>query len=380
MANPENWRASRTLTAAERSDWLRLIRSENVGPATFAAAMDRFGAAGLALDALPALARRGGRTRGLRLGTVEDAEAELAAIDRHGARLLCLPEPDYPPLLRALDPAPPVLCAHGETVLFTRPALAIVGARNASANGRRFASDLARSLGEEGFAVVSGLARGIDAAAHLGALDTGTIAVLAGGIDHIYPLENADLFAEVAARGCLVSEMPFGFAPQARHFPRRNRLVSGLAHGVAVVEAALRSGSLITARFALEQGREVFAVPGSPLDPRARGCNRLIRDGAILTESAADVIDVLAPQLERRIKRLAEPSAPIAMPMAQDSPDGVHGHLLSLLGPAPVGLDELIRQSGLTAPVVAAALLELELAGRIGRLPGQMVALVSAPP
>lgn len=365
----------------ERLAWLRLIRSENVGPVTFADLLRRFGTASAALDALPRLARRGGRTRDLRVCPSADAERELHETERAGARLLCLTDADYPQALRAIDAPPPVLCIRGRVEVLARPAIAMVGARNASANGRRFARDMARALGVHGFTVVSGLARGIDAAAHEGALESGTAAVLAGGIDHVYPTENEALFARIGEQGCLVSEMPTGFVPQARHFPRRNRLVSGLAHGVLVVEAAKRSGSLITARCALEQGREVFAVPGSPLDPRARGSNGLIRQGAVLVEEPADIVDVLASSLHRPFEEQAPAAVP--EPIGADDPDteAAEAHadtarttLFDLLGLAPVAQDELIRQSGLPAATVASIMLEWELAGRVSRQPGQLVA------
>jgi DNA processing protein len=370
-----------TLSNAERLAWLRLIRTENVGPVTFADLLRRFGTAEAALAALPRLAKRGGRLQDLRICPKADAERELAAAAKAGARLLFVPDPDYPEPLRAIDAPPPVICIKGDPGILSRPAVAMVGARNASANGRRFAREMARALGAHGFAVVSGLARGIDAAAHEGALDTGTAAVLAGGIDHVYPTENEALFARIAAEGCLISEMPVGFVPHARHFPRRNRLVSGLSLGVLVVEAAQRSGSLITARFALEQGREVFAVPGSPLDPRARGSNGLIRQGALLVQEPADILDTLAGAMHRPFRE-----RPAAMTGPLSSESGFEGTaevekdsraaLFDLLGHAPVAQDELVRQSGLPAATVAAIMLEWELAGRVSRQPGQLVARV----
>ena len=275
--------APRTLNPAERLDWLRLIRSENVGPVTFYQLLSRFGSAEAALAALPEIAHRGGRARALTICPRATAERELQQLHAAGSRFVAWGEPDYPAALAALDDAPPLISVKGDTTLFARNALAIVGARNASANGRRFARDIALQLGQQGLLVVSGLARGIDGAAHDGALATGTVAVVAGGIDQVYPEENRALHEQIAERGVIVAEMPVGTEPQARHFPRRNRIISGCALGVLVVEAALRSGSLITARFALEQGRDVFAVPGSPLDPRCRGTNDLIRNGAILT-------------------------------------------------------------------------------------------------
>src|SRR5215468_4571255 len=281
------------LSDRERLDRLRLIRSENVGPVTFRALLRRFGNARAAIEALPELARRGGRSAPLRVFSAAQAEQELGAVGRIGARLLSAEDPDYPDALAAIYDAPPLLYLRGDAALLRRKAVAIVGARNASANGRRLAEDIARDVGAAGFVVVSGLARGIDHAAHRGSLDSGTIAVVAGGIDIAYPPDNEELQREIAQRGTLVAEMPPGTVPQAKHFPRRNRLISGLSLGVLVVEAALQSGSLITARMALEQGRDVLAVPGSPLDPRCRGTNNL-RQGAILAEGAADVIAALA--------------------------------------------------------------------------------------
>ncbi|MBK3735627.1 DNA-protecting protein DprA, partial [Azospirillum brasilense] len=263
----------RPLSAAERFDWLRLIRSENVGPITFHRLLERFGGAGAALEALPDLAKRGGRTKPLRIAPKADIDRELAANDRIGARLLFSCEPDYPEPLAALDDAPPVVSVLGHPHLLRRRAVALVGARNASMNGKKFAERLARDLGEAGLLVVSGMARGIDTAAHAGALGSGTAAVVAGGADVVYPPENQALYRDIVQQGVVIAESPVGTTPQARHFPRRNRLISGLSLGVLVVEAALRSGSLITARMALEQGREVMAVPGSPLDPRCQGTN-----------------------------------------------------------------------------------------------------------
>ena len=276
---------------------MRLCRTETIGPISFYAMLRRFGSARAALDVLPRLARRGERATTVTAVTRAEAEAELGALHRAGARLVCWGEPGYPSALAAIEDAPPILTVLGQAQLLQQPMIAVVGARNASANGRRLARDLAAELGLGGLVVISGLARGIDAAAHLGALETGSVAVVAGGADVVYPAENRGLYDALARQGAIVAELPLGTEPQARHFPRRNRIISGMALGVVVVEAAARSGSLITARFALEQGREVFAVPGSPLDPRARGCNDLLRHGATLTENVADVLSQLGPQL-----------------------------------------------------------------------------------
>ncbi len=287
------------LSAAERRDVVRLIRSENIGPITFRDLVSHFGDAGTALDALPSLARTAGRAP--KIATREDAERELEAIDEMGARLVALGEPDYPAWLAAIDDAPPVITIRGDVSVFTRPAAAIVGSRNASVAGRKFAQQIAAELGAAGIVVVSGLARGIDAAAHAAALDTGTIAVFAGGLDRPYPPENVALAEKIATHGgALVSEMPLGWEPRARDFPRRNRIVSGLSAAVIVVEGALRSGTLITARKAADQGRLVFAVPGSPLDPRAGATNLLIKEGASIVTSVDDIVAEMQPMLERQ--------------------------------------------------------------------------------
>jgi len=324
-----------------------------------------------------------------------DAEAELAAIDRLGGRLVCWGEPLYPDALAAVEDAPPVLTVLGRPEMLPRlllaPIVAVVGARNASANGRRIAHELAAELGENGIVVVSGLARGIDAAAHLGALAKGSIAVVAGGADIVYPEENRGLHQALARDGAILAELPFGTEPQARHFPRRNRIISGIALGIVVVEAAAKSGSLITARYALEQGREVFAVPGSPLDPRSRGANDLLRNGATLTETAADILAQLAPLLQGRPpihdttpEVAAQPRLPLrpiaprgAMPPASASlsEDAALDLIVEKLSPTPVAVDELVRQCQLSAAAVATLLLELELAGRVERHPGNLVSL-----
>jgi len=357
---------------------------------------------------LPRLARRSERARIVTAITRGEAEAELAALHRAGAWLVCWGEPLYPRALAAIEDAPPILTVLGEPRLLQRPMIAVVGARNASANGRRLARDLAAELGRGGLVVISGLARGIDAAAHLGGLETGSVAVVAGGVDVVYPEENRGLHDALARQGAIVAESPLGTEPQARHFPRRNRIISGMALGVVVVEAAARSGSLITARLALEQGREVFAVPGSPLDPRSRGCNELLRHGATLTESAEDVLLQLGPQVRdieppRPVPAMTIPTAPppIPSPASGGAPGrpparaGVPGAgwgplpstaepvadeagidlILERLGPTPVAVDELVRQCHLSAAAVATLLLELELTGRVERHPGNLVSL-----
>ena len=354
---------------SERLDWLRLARTEAVGAATFAWLLGHFGTAADALDALPEMAKRGGRSGPLKIVTRDEAARELASGEAIGARLILGCDADFPRLLAVLDAPPPLIWVIGDPMLLARRTVAIVGARSASTAGRRFAGVLAAELGAMGFVVVSGLARGIDAAAHRGSLATGTAAVLAGGVDDIYPPENADLADAVRLKGCIVSERPPGFRARAQDFPRRNRIISGLSLGVVVVEAEVRSGSLITARLAGEQGRDVFAVPGSPIDPRARGCNNLLRQGAVLVEEAEDVRRVLDAGLG-----VAEP--PSAYESRGDEPappeDAIE-RLAALLSPAPASLDQLARDLGLSVGQTAAAAVELAIAGRAEFLPGGFV-------
>jgi DNA processing protein len=359
----------RTLTDAQRRDWLRLARTENVGPVTFAQLVGRFGEPALALAALPDLARRGGRMSGLRITSEAEAERELAAGAALGARLIAACEPDFPKTLAALDPPPPLIWTRGNPDLLNRTCVAVVGARVASAGGQRFARGLAADLGRTGHVVVSGMARGIDGAAHEGALPTGTAAVLGGGIDDVYPPEHRDLYERIAAEGCVVSESEPGRAAVARDFPRRNRIIAGLSRAVVVVEAELRSGSLITARLAAEQGREVLAVPGSPLDPRARGTNDLIRQGAALCEGVDDVLRAL-----EGLRGFEAPAPPAFRSAPTPEPDEkLRKRVADLLSPTPVSRDELVRATGAPAPAVFAALMELALAGRAELLPGGMV-------
>lgn len=358
-----------TLDAAERFARLRLARTDKVGPVTFRQLLDRFGTATRALDALPDLIRKGGA--GHALPDVSRIEAELAAGNRIGARLLVLGDPGFPEMLAAVDPPPPVLWTLGDASLMARPCIGIVGARIASAGGQRIARGLAQQLGEAGHVVVSGMARGVDGAAHAGALETGTVAVLGGGVDDVYPPDNADLYRQIVERGCIVSESPVGARAQAKDFPRRNRIISGLSRGVIVVEAELRSGSLITARLAAEQGRDVFAVPGSPLDPRSKGPNELLRQGAILCEGIEDV--------EREFSRsrsVCEP--PADNPFAGAPPDlddATLERVAALLSPTPTPRDELARAADLPIGVVAAALLELSLTGRATLLSGGLASV-----
>ena len=391
-----------SLSDKEKLDRLRLIRSQYVGPVTFHQLLSRFGTAAAALAALPDLARRGGRRSSPRLCSISQAEREFAAHEALGARLIFYGEPSYPPRLTVTVDAPPVLSAVGHLELLTKKAVGVVGARNASANGCRFARQIAAELGGSGYLIVSGMARGIDAAAHWGALGTGTVAVLGCGIDITYPKQNLDLFAALHETGALISELPPGTRPAARHFPRRNRIISGMARGIVVVEATPRSGSLITARLAADQGREVFAVPGAAQDARGHGTNGLIRDGAVLTESAADVLAVLDNMPQSIATRGRQPISAVALPetrnnenlgtddnadtSAKDGIDArgptkdptpaVHYAIIAALGPSPTPLDDLIRASGATSSEVATVLLELELAGRVERHPGGRVSLL----
>ena len=363
------------LTEEQRLDWLRLIRSDNVGPRTFRDLVNFYGGARAALAALPALARRGGASGPARTCTLEAAETELKAARAKGVEFVALGEPDYPSRLQMIDDAPPLLAVRGNRGIFERPLIAIVGSRNASAAGAKFAQTLARDLGTAGFGIVSGLARGIDAAAHRASLATGTIAVLAGGHERIYPAEHTELLEQILADGAAISEMPLTWEPRARDFPRRNRLISGLSVGVIIIEAAKRSGSLITARMAGEQGREVFAVPGSPLDPRAEGTNGLLKQGAILVTEAADVTAVLEPILGRGIDVPAQEPDRGQPPGAEPREDD-RSRIIGLLGPSPVAIDDLVRLSGASPAIVRTVLLELEIAGRLERHGGTLVSLL----
>ena len=352
------------------------------GPVTFRELINHFGGAEPALAALPELSRRGGR-QSIRICAAAQARAELDAADKIGARPLFTIEPGYPPALAALEAPPPLLYVKGDIALLARPMVAIVGARNGSAAGQKLARMFASRLGRAGYVISSGLARGIDAAAHEAALESGTVAVLAGGLDNVYPPEHAELQRQIGERGCLVSENPPGFVPRAQDFPRRNRIISGIALGVLVVEAARRSGTLITARAAADQGRVVFAVPGHPLDPRAEGTNRLLKDGATIATEPEDVIDALAPMLARAPSGplgVREPDTPEVQELsaAEAAPPIApkdRARVLAALGPAPVDIDELVRATGLPARALQIALIELALAGRIERHGHQLVSL-----
>ncbi|MGA2058381.1 MAG: DNA-processing protein DprA [Bradyrhizobium sp.] len=360
------------LTDAERIDRLRLIRSDNVGPRTFRSLLHHFGSARAALERLPDLARRGGASRPQRICSEADARAELEACERLGVRLIAPGEDGYPPRLSELDDAPPLLGVRGVRDVMMRPMIAIVGSRNASGAGLKFAAALARDLSDAGFVIASGLARGIDQAAHRASLEGGTVAMLAGGHDKIYPPEHTDLLHAILEHGGAISEMPLGYVARAHDFPRRNRLVSGASLGVVVIEAALRSGSLITARLANEQGREVFAVPGSPLDPRAAGTNGLIKQGATLITEAKDVIEAVEPIMGRPLQLREEDDEPLA----PDPGAAERDRIVNLLGPTPILLDDLIRLSGASPAVVRTVLLELELAGRLDRHGGGLISLI----
>ena len=387
----------------QRFNWLRLIRSENVGPRTFAALTRNCGGVRAALEALPELARRGGAKRAIRVASPQEIERELGLARKLGVRFIALCEPDYPPALRQADSAPPILALLGREEALQQPAVAIVGSRNASAAGLTFADRLARGLGREGYLVVSGLARGVDQRAHVAALETGTVGVLAGGHAKPYPPEAATLMPRIAEYGAVVSEMPIEWEPRGRDFPRRNRIVSGLSLGTIVVEAARGSGSLITARFAAEQNREVFAVPGSPLDPRAEGTNDLLRDGANICARIEDVLGVLEPLRARNpFANLAEDPRPdgeplwseadafdveatprarldegIEEPTVGDAGDATRRRIEALLGPSPISIDDLARAADVPTREIRAVLIELELAGRIERHGGDRLSLIA---
>lgn len=351
----------RELSFAERRDWLRLARTATVGPVAFRDLLARYGNAGDALTALPDLIRR----KGLFIPDVAQVEAEMDASEQIGVRIIAACEPDYPDYLRAVDPPPPIISVWGRVDILHKPCVAIVGSRNASAIGQRFARQIAGELGERGLTVVSGLARGIDASAHTGALTTGTVGVLGGGVDHIYPRQNAELFEQMREQGALISESPLGYRASARDFPRRNRIISGLCQGVVVIEAAERSGTLITARYAMEQNREVMAAPGSPLDPRTKGCNRLIQNGAALIENVDDIMHVLEGVRAPMMMEGGEGYEPPAFDWqaATAEIDAAKRALGGLLSPTPTPRDELIRLAGYPTPIASAALLEMELNG-----------------
>lgn len=361
------------MTHAERLARLRLIRTPHVGPISWHQLMQRFGSGEAALDALPDLVLRGGAGRA-RITPPEVAEREIERVAALGARHVFSDEDDYSPMLREVEGAPPVLVVRGDAAMLRRPCVAIVGARNASAAACRFARQLAADLAARDVTVVSGLARGVDTAAHIGALGGATAGVIASGIDVAFPPENAALQEKIASDQLLIAEQPPGTEPLARHFPSRNRIIAGLAHGTVVIEAAPKSGSLITARRAGDYGREVMAVPGSPLDPRAQGGNLLIREGATLIQTVDDVMEAVGPIDARMAREPVRRYASTALPI--DAGEGERRGVAELLGPTPVAIDELVRQSGQAAATVQLVLLELELAGRIERHAGARVSLV----
>lgn len=359
-------------SSQDQFDRLRLIRSPNIGPVSYRQLISRFGSAQAALAALPEIVMRGGGKR----AEIADAaliEREMKSVAAAGARYLFLDDAEYPELLSHIDNAPPVLTYKGRLELLSRPSVAMVGARNASAGACRFARQLAYELGQGGFTVISGLARGIDTAAHAGSLESGTVAVIAGGIDVVYPPENRDLQEAIAERGLLIAEQPPATEPRARHFPYRNRIIAGLAMGTVVVEAAPKSGSLITARLAAEAGREVMAVPGSPLDPRSHGCNQLIRDGATLVQNAMEIAELVRPLDSRLVRR----SLAVTPPSLDDGGESDRRAVIDLMGMTYVSVDELVRQSGSSQAVVQMVLLEIELAGKLERGAGGKVRLAA---
>ena len=368
------------LSDRQRLTWLRLYRSDNVGPATFRDLINHCGSAETAIEMLPHMASRAGRKRAIRICSLEDAERELQALNQFGAHLIGIGEPHYPNLLRQSEIAPPLITVLGNPEALTRPTVSIVGARNASMVGIKMARQLAKKLGEANRVIVSGLARGIDRAAHEASIETGTVAVLAGGIDQPYPSENIALFEAISKSrtSCVITEMAFGKQPRSRDFPRRNRIIAGMSMGLVVVEAAQRSGSLITARLAAEYGRTVFAVPGSPLDPRSQGTNNLIREGATLITSAEDVLEGLqsmgdaAARPQPKQRSLFEEVDEMTLP----PDDNARTHIISLLSPSPTDLDEIIAHTALKPAQVALVILELDLSGRIERHSGNRVSLI----
>lgn len=384
MTESANSKNGIRLSDRQRLNWLRLIRTDNIGSVTFRDLILFCGSAANAIERLPSLNIRGGGSRTIRVTPLEDAERELEAIERIGARLVGMGEPDYPQQLKNCEAPPPLVIIKGDVNVFRKPPIAIVGSRNASVVGARFTEKIARDLGYAGFAIVSGLARGIDAAAHKASMQSGTVAVLAGGLDKPYPPENLPIYRAIPEHsGALITEMPMGAEPRSRDFPRRNRIIAGLSLGLIVVEAAERSGSLISARMAGEMGRTVFAVPGSPLDPRARGTNALLKQGATLVTHADDVIEALAPLTGGETMR-NKTDQPDLLKQFEEPPehrqaattDKERDILMNALGPVPVDIDTLVRHTGLESGNVQFILLELDLAGRLLRYPGNQVALM----
>lgn len=367
---------------SDKLDWLRLIRTDNIGPITFYKLLEQYGSASEALNALPELSKKGGRKKPLEAPDLSNVEKEYEALQKIGGDIVCASEKLYPLALAATDDAPPILSYIGNIDLARGHCLAMVGARNASLNGRNFAAKLAKELGQCGQTIVSGLARGIDTSAHHGALETGTVAIVAGGIDVVYPRENAELYDQIKQRGLVMAESPLGIEPIARHFPKRNRIVSGLSTGVIVIEATIKSGSLITARMAGEQGRDVYAVPGYPGDPRAQGPNKLIQDGAVLIQKAQDILQAMENYTGGNAlsdHQAMPPSEPLVQHTKLDDQQSkdLMTDLLQNLSQMPSGVDELARACHVSIPQLQMALLELELAGRLQRLPGNRVVLIN---
>lgn len=370
------------LSDDEKIAWLRLIRTENVGPMTFYNLLQTFGSAQKAIENLPSLSKKGGRLKDIKIHAKDSAIAEMESLSRIGGEMIFAADEYYPLSLAAIDDAPPVLSILGNKKLLNRPSIGMVGARNASLNGRKFAQKLAKDLGSGGQMVVSGLARGIDTSAHEGSLETGTIAVVAGGIDVIYPPENEGLYRKIKFDGCIVAESPLSMEPLARHFPKRNRIISGLSSGVVVVEATLKSGSLITGRMAAEQGRDVYAVPGHPFDPRASGPNKLIQDGATLVQTADDILSALHTYSATRqtLKDSAEShwqGTGLVEDLSGRDAEEIRDIILQNISTTPIAVDEMVRNCHLTIPAVQMVLLELELAGRIQRLPGNRIVQIN---
>lgn len=386
MKESANSKSGIRLSESQRLNWLRLIRTDHIGAVTFRDLILFCGSAANAIERLPDLNIRGGGTRPVRILPIEDAEREIEAIERMGARLIGMGEPDYPQQLKNCEAPPPLVIVKGDTDVFRKPPVAIVGSRNASVVGARFTEQLARDLGDAGFAVISGLARGIDASAHRASMQSGTVAVLAGGLDRPYPPENLPLYRAIPEHGgALISEMPMGAEPRSRDFPRRNRIIAGLSLGLIVVEAAERSGSLISARMAGEMGCIVFAVPGSPLDPRARGTNALLKQGATLVTGVNDIIEALSPLLRPQDLFAVQNTDTGPASHMEESDDeelpllttqSERDRLIDALSPTPVDVDSLVRQTGIGASHVQLILLELDLAGRLTRYPGNQIALL----
>ncbi len=380
MVKPHSLAIDPPITEIQRLQWLRLARSENIGPITFYQLIHHFGSVADALENIPEMAQKGGRKKSIEILSAHEAEKEYFAHQRAGAHLLTSLDPDYPSALRSLPDAPPILSVLGRKELLARRSIAIVGSRNASLNGKRFAEDIAKSLGFAGWVITSGLARGIDTQAHKGSLATGTVAVLAGGVDHVYPPENQNLYDAIKSQGVIISESPIGTSPKSHYFPRRNRVISGLSTGVLVVEAAIKSGSLITARYALEQGREVFAVPGSPYDPRCRGTNSLIAQGATLVQSVDDIVSGVIQSLPTGTlhEPLTEYQTESRKIISSEVTDKKRKQVEENLSYTPVGVDELARQCQICTEELLCIILELELAGRITRTSGNQVALITS--